>query len=114
MVGVFFLLWTALGLVVGLTNMSRDNYWWLEVLFSVFAIGVAVYLLRRPEIGVALVFTLLGTVLVVRGVFDMLLSAVQQRDSTNVRWLRAITGVTGIVAGVLVFVQPVESGIAVA
>ena len=47
---VFILVWGVIGIIVSISSTSTDKFWWLELIFSILAIGLAVYLLRNPVV----------------------------------------------------------------
>lgn len=112
---IFVLVWGIVGLVVSISSIGSDKFWWLELLFSVLAIGLAVYMLRNP-VETALIFVLLiGLTFLVRGVVDVIEGLFASKDNigTNSRLFHILAGVIGIAAGVVTLAHPVSSGVVV-
>jgi uncharacterized membrane protein HdeD (DUF308 family) len=111
--GIFVLVWGIIGLVQSLLGIGKISTWWLELAFSILAIGLGVFLLRNTEVGLALFILLIGFTFIIRGVVD-LLTAFFSRDEQvrEARALFVVTGILGLVAGVIVLSQPVASGLA--
>ena len=72
MFGVFILVWGIIGLIVSLSSMGTDKFWWLELAFSLLAIGAAVYMLRNPIDTAAVFVFFIGITFLVRGVVDII------------------------------------------
>jgi uncharacterized membrane protein HdeD (DUF308 family) len=111
--GVFVLIWGVIGLIVSISSMSTDKFWWLESIFSVLAIGLAVYLLRNPEAAAEIFVFFIGLTFLVRGVVDILEGLFDNGRSGNNRTLAFVVGVLGVIAGVITLTYPVTAGLAV-
>lgn len=111
--GVFVLVWGIIGLIVSLASISTDKFWWLELIFSLLAVGLAVYLLRNPVFAASIFVFFFGITFLVRGVVDILEGLFDgTRDGGN-RVLHIILGVIGIIAGIITLSHPVTAGLAV-
>ncbi len=111
--GVFVLVWGVVGLIVSLASISTDKFWWLELIFSLLAIGLAVYLLRNP-VAAALIFVFyIGITFLVRGVIDVLEGLFDKNRTGSRRVLAIVLGLVGILAGIITLVHPVSAGVAV-
>ena len=111
--GVFVLVWGVVGLIVSIARMGTDKFWWLELVFSVLAVGLAVYLLRNPEAAAALFILFIGITFLVRGVIDVLKGLFDAENASSQRVFNIILGGVGIVAGVITLTHPVSAGLAV-
>ncbi len=111
--GVFVLVWGVIGLIVSISSISTDKFWWLELIFSVLAIGLAVYLLRNPEAAAEIFVFFIGLTFLVRGVVDILEGLFDSGRSGNNRTLAFVVGVLGVIAGVVTLTYPVTAGLAV-
>jgi uncharacterized membrane protein HdeD (DUF308 family) len=40
---VFVLVWGVVGVIVGLSTVGTNKFWWVELLFSLLAVGLAVF-----------------------------------------------------------------------
>lgn len=111
--GVFVLLWGIFGIVVSLVSIGINKFWWLELIFSVLALGLAVYILRNP-IETALVFVFFfGITFLVRGVVDLLEGLFDPSKAGESRWFHIILGVIGVIAGIITLSNPVSAGAAI-
>lgn len=101
--------------VAGVTKFSDSgrSFWGrvLLIVWGVVAVGVGVYLLRHPSVGFATLVLLIGLTLIVNALFD-LFAGFFSDGSTEHRTMLVITGVLAAVAGILVWRQPVASGVA--
>lgn len=111
--GVFALFWAVMGIVTGLVSIGTSKYWWLELLYSILLLGLAVFVLRNP-IEAAIAFAvLIGVAFIVRGLVDLLGGLFDKDRDGDSRTFGVIAGAIGIVAGIATWVYPVSSGIAV-
>src|SRR6187431_486212 len=46
--GIFVLIWGIVGIITSITSISKEKFWWLELIFSLLALGLGVYMLRNP------------------------------------------------------------------
>lgn len=111
--GVFVLIWGIVGTIVGLATLGANKFWWLEILFSVLAIGLAVYVLRNPVETAAVFVVLMGLTFLVRGVVDLLEGLFDGDRTGDSRVFSGLVGVLGILAGVVTLLYPVSAGVAV-
>jgi uncharacterized membrane protein HdeD (DUF308 family) len=83
--------------------------WWLVLLQGVAALMIGILLITNPAITVLTLVAFLGVYWLVGGVLDLVSIFL---DQTRWGW-RLLTGLLGIVAGVLVVRNPLWAGIAV-
>lgn len=113
MFGVFVLVWGILGIITSIATASTDKYWWLELIFSVLAVGLAVYFLRNPVAAAEIWIFFVGLTFLVRGVVDILTGLFNGDREGGNRVLSIILGVLGIVAGVITLANPISAGLVV-
>jgi uncharacterized membrane protein HdeD (DUF308 family) len=113
MFGVFILVWGIMGIIISISSISTDKFWWLELIFSVLAIGLAVWLLRNPVDAAKIWIFLVGLSFLVRGIVDILEGLFDRERTGGNRVLAVVLGALGIIAGIIVFNYPVSSGIVV-
>jgi len=111
--GVFVLVWGIVGLIVSLSTISTDKFWWLELIFSLLAVGLAVYLLRNPVAAATIFVFFIGLTFLVRGVVDILEGLFDEKRNGGNRVLGIALGAIGIIAGVITLTYPVTAGLAV-
>ncbi len=110
---IFILIWGIIGIIVSIASASTDKFWWLELILSILAIGLAVYLLRNPvEAAIIWIFTV-GLAFLVRGVVDILEGLFDGNRTGGDRVLPFIHGALGIVAGIIILIYPASAGLAV-
>jgi len=111
--GIYILVWGIIELIRSLLSIGKTGTWWLELIFSVLLIGLGVFLLRNTLITLALVILLVGFTFIVRGLIDLLMAFFSQdRQVKEDRTFLIISGIIGLVAGVITLSQPIASGIA--
>lgn len=96
-----------LGGVVGLLGAAseRGRHLWLQVLWSVLALGVGVWMLVRPGEGALSLTLLLGVVLAARGVASLVLSFDRRFDKARA-WLAIGGGISLVLGLMLLFNLP--------
>jgi len=98
-------------LVHGFRDIGRRGSWWFSLLVGVVLVGFGVYLVDHPSITLSAFLAVLGSLLLLRGVADLFVAAFYTDDNDH-RWLWAIGGILGVVAGIWVWRSPVASGLA--
>lgn len=111
--GVFVLVWGIVGLIVSLASINVNKFWWLELIFSVLAVGVAVYVLRNPAQTAEVFVLFIGLTFLVRGVIDLLVGLFNREQAGESRIFHLLTGVLGVLAGIITLLNPVTAGVAV-
>jgi uncharacterized membrane protein HdeD (DUF308 family) len=95
----------------GFNAMGRNNSWWFSVVVGIVLLGVGLYLFRNLSIALNAFIVLIGAFVLVRGFIDLVTASFfSQRDET--RWLFAISGTLGIIAGIILWISPVAAGLA--
>lgn len=97
--------------VRGLMKSKKAQSWWFGALMGVVSAGLGVYLLFNPNIAIGTFLTVVGVLLLVRGVFDLFLAAYVIKGKDG-RALWVLSGVVGIVAAIVLWRYPVEAGTA--
>lgn len=111
--GVFVLVWGVVGLIVSLSSSGTDRFWWLELAFSILAIGLAVYVLRNPVEAAKIFVLFMGLTFLVRGVVDVLEGLFDTGRGGARRTASIVLGAIGIVAGAITLTYPVSAGLTV-
>lgn len=110
---VFILIWGIVGIITSLTSIGKEKFWWLELIFSVLALGLATYMLRNPVETAAIFVFFIGITFLVRGVVDILEGLFDGERKGSDRVFRVVVGVIGILAGIATLAYPVSAGVAV-
>lgn len=105
-----------IGLVMGFRNVSENHDTALNnlmlITLAIIEVGVGVYLLGHVNVSYATFVLLMGLVLITRGVVDIAAALLNRLADTSYRWLTFITGVLGIIVGVIILRQPVDGSLA--
>lgn len=98
-------------LLRGILRAKATSSWWFTALLGLVSIGFGVYLLMYPKVAMGTFLAIIGIVLLVRGVFDLFLAAyvVKGKDSKAL-WI--ISGAVGIIAAIVLWQNPLETGVA--
>ena len=110
---VFLLVWGVVGVIVGLSSIGSNKFWWLELVFSLLAVGLAVYMLRNPVATAAVFVFFIGFTFLIRGLVDVLEGLFDGNRTGDSRAFALISGLIGIVAGIITLLHPVSAGVAV-
>ena len=108
-----FLVWGVVGVIVGLSSIGSNKFWWLELVFSLLAVGLAVYMLRNPVATAAVFLFFIGFTFLIRGLVDVLEGLFDGNRTGDSRAFALISGLIGIVAGIITLLHPVSAGVAV-
>jgi uncharacterized membrane protein HdeD (DUF308 family) len=98
-------------LIAGLMSIKRRDSWWVTALLGALGLGVGVYLVRHPGISFTAFILIIGLLLIARGLLDLARVFTDRAGSEN-KALSAIIGVAGVVAGILILLQPAAGGVA--
>lgn len=110
---VFILVWGIVGVITSLTSIGREKFWWLELVFSVLALGLATYMLRNPIDTAAIFVLFIGLTFLVRGVVDILQGLFDAERKSDNRIFHVVAGIIGVIAGIVTLAHPVSAGVAV-
>lgn len=92
------------------TQGAIRNYWWLLLLEGIAALVLGVILFMQPAATLVILTTFLGAYWLVEGVFKVIAAFTGQRGDTS-WWLLLLSGLLGIVAGIVVFSAPLMSAL---
>jgi uncharacterized membrane protein HdeD (DUF308 family) len=95
--------------IVDVNGLSRN--WWVVLLRGLAAIGFGIITFMAPAISLAAVVLLWGAYAFADGVLA-LVSAIRRRGESDRWWLFLVEGLVGIAAGVLTFIWPGITAIA--
>jgi uncharacterized membrane protein HdeD (DUF308 family) len=98
-------------LVHGFRDIGRTGSWWFSLLVGLVLVAVGVYLVSHPLTTLDVFLIILGALLLGRGIADLFV-AVFYTDHDDHRWMWAISGVLGVIAGILLWRSPVSGGLA--
>jgi uncharacterized membrane protein HdeD (DUF308 family) len=110
--GVFILVWGLIGLVHSFLGRGRSKSWWVELLFSIVALGIGAFLLGNPSATAAIVILIVALTLIVRGVMDIV-TGIFTKDPAirSNRLFYIVLGLLGVIVGCIVTSYPAASGI---
>lgn len=100
-------------IIQGITVHGQGSHWILRIILGVIEIAAGVYLLNRPSVAIATFVLVIGFVFLIQGIVELLSAFIDKTDSKN-RTLLIVTGVIGLLAGIIILRYPVSSGIAFA
>lgn len=111
--GLFILITGLISVFNGLFSIGKTA-WVLTLVLGLVELGIGVYLLRNPGLSFELLVLLVGSALVVYGVFSIVVALSNKETTAIGKTLSIIGSALAIVAGVVMFFQPEAGGIAFA
>lgn len=100
-----------IGMIMSIVTMRNNKYWFMDLLLSFLELGIGVFLVRHLTVTLATFILLVGISFVVRGVVEIVRAFVDSSVSGS-RILLGISGLVGLIAGLVILRQPVAGGIA--
>jgi uncharacterized membrane protein HdeD (DUF308 family) len=97
-------------LVHGFRDLGKSSSFWFSLLVGAVLVTAGVYLVRNPATDLSAFLVLVGALVLVRGVADLFVSAFYSGKSEH-RMLWVVSGVVGVVAGLLLWRSPVVAGL---
>ncbi len=104
----------AIGLIEiirSLMSVGHRDTWWMSLIVGLLTLGAGVFLARHPNVTFATFVLVVGITFIAWGVTD-LSKAFLDSALIKHRALTFIAGLAGIVAGIIILVQPVSGGLA--
>jgi len=93
------------------SSIGKSKSWWFSLILGLSLMGLGIYLIRNPSLSIGVFIILVGTVFIVRGIFDLTAASFFSGGGGH-RWLMAISGVLGIIAGLYIWTYPTSGGLA--
>jgi uncharacterized membrane protein HdeD (DUF308 family) len=97
--------------VGGFMSRKARTSWWATVIIGAIGIGVGLYLVRHPNVSFRILILLIGLTLIAWGILDIMRAFVDRTEVLH-KALWAVIGIAGIIAGILVLLQPAAGGVA--
>ncbi|HJP81044.1 MAG TPA: DUF308 domain-containing protein [Candidatus Saccharimonadales bacterium] len=97
-------------IVRGFVKRSKTQSWWFGTVAGVVAAALAVYLMIRPNIAIGTFLSIVGILLLLRGIFDLFLAAYIVKGRDRILWI--LSGVIGIIAAIVLWQFPIQAGVA--
>lgn len=107
---IFVVVLGAVSLFEALSSIKRDPLWWLMTLFAVFNLAIGVFLLQNPLITATLLVIILAIFVFIQSFIDLVVASYTNKGEG--RWLWVITGVFGVVMGLVILFYPLAASIA--
>jgi uncharacterized membrane protein HdeD (DUF308 family) len=87
-----------------------SRYWWLTALRGLIWVGFGIFAFVQPVISLVTLTLVFGAVFLVDGVIGLIAGLGGGKEQED-RWLLVLTGVAGVVVGVLTFLNPAMTGL---
>lgn len=107
---IFVVVTGAVGLFESIASIKKDPLWWLALLFSLVNLGIGVFLLRNPAVTAVLLVLLVSLFVFMQAIVDLVVASYLKKDDD--RWLWVVSGIIGLIAGVVILVYPLASTVA--
>ncbi|MEI7690259.1 MAG: DUF308 domain-containing protein [bacterium] len=92
-------------IIVGIFSIGKHTRWFLTLIMGILELGFGVYLIRHLGVTIATFILLAGFILIFRGILEIVGAFVEGVTATE-KSLAIIAGVVGVLAGVLILLQP--------
>ena len=103
---VLFLIASGLiDIVVGIFSIGKHTRWFLTLLMGILELGFGVYLIRHTGVTIATFILLAGFILIFKGILEIVGAFIEGVTATE-KSLAIIAGVIGVLAGVVILLQP--------
>ena len=109
--GAFAFVDGAFSMVQAFGGRKEHEHWWVLLLEGLLGVAFGVVCLKAPGITVTVLMLYIAFWAIVTGVLRIVL-AVRLREEINGEWWMALSGVAGVVFGILVMGQPGEGAFA--
>ena len=110
--GAFILVSGILRIFRGLANISNDMWWALTALLGIVELGFGVYILRHPHESFTIFISLIGFILIIRGVVELIMALFDSKDLTTSRGMTIFSGALAVLVGIVILNQKAAAGIA--
>lgn len=110
--GIYILVAGLVAVFQGIVSIGHRKMWILTLILGVLGIGVGVFLLRNPEVSFAVLILLVAFSFIVYGLLEAIGTLAEGHVSATSKMLTVITGVLGILVGIVMLFQPAASGVA--
>ena len=111
--GLFVLIDGGLSLAAGIVSIGHNQRWWAMLLSGLLGIVMGVLTFIWPNITAIVLLYFIAAWAVVIGIMDIII-AIQIRHEIKGEWMMILDGVFSIIFGVLLFIFPAPSALAVA
>lgn len=113
MFAVYALLMGTMSVITAIQSRKRDRDWWLLLLLGLVSVCAGIAALVNPGLAAMALVMMMGATVLVTGALDIAI-AIRMHKLVQGEWLLALSGLTAIVFGVLVFLFPDAGGLAMA
>ncbi len=108
---VYMLITGVIDILMSIGGITHRRAWVITLLLGIIEIAAAVYFLKTPGMALEVFVFTVGITFMIQGVFSIIASFIDTTDA-GLRILEIIEGILGIVAGLIIFRNPVSAGIA--
>ena len=109
--GAFVLLDGIFSVIAGVTTRKQNYYWWTLLFTGLLEIAIGLLTLFWPNVTGIVLLYLIASWAVIIGIMDIIL-AIQIRREIKNEWMLIIDGVFSVVIGLLLFIFPAASAVA--
>ncbi len=109
--GAYVLLDGILSIVVSLQERNTYSRWWVLLISGIAAILLGIFAFFQPGVTAIALFWVVALWLIISGIFELI--AAFWLRALGIEWLLAIAGILSILVGIVFFVHPVGSILAI-
>lgn len=99
-----------INILVSIGGITHKSVWFLPLVLGIIEIAAGAYLFKYPLLAASTLIMTVGFLFIVQGIFAIIVSFVDTRDA-GMKLLEIISGVLGIVAGLIIIRNPLEGAI---
>lgn len=107
---IYMLVTGVIDILVSIGGITHRRAWFITLLLGIVEVAAAVYFLKTPGVALEVFIFTAGITFIVQGIFSIVASIIDTTDA-GLRVLEIVEGVLGIIAGFIVFQNPVSAGI---
>ncbi len=111
--GAFILLDGIFSVIAGVTSRRENYYWWTLLFTGLLEITIGMLTLFWPNVTGIILLYLIASWAVIIGILDIIL-AIQIRREIKNEWMLIIDGIFSVLIGVVLFIFPAASAVALA
>lgn len=108
----FIIISGIINLTLGLVGRGASNMWLFALILGILETAAGIFAVRHPAISLAAFILFVGSVLLVRGILQIVASFMEVTPDRASKALLVVAGVLEVVVGAFILLQPITGGLA--